>query len=532
MRRGFDVIIIGSGFGGAVTACRLAQAGARVLVLERGRRWTKDQYPRTPSDPWIFSHSAPHKLNGWIDLRLFKGMGILLGAGVGGGSLCYSSVVMEADPERFQTGAWPPEINYAALKPYYDKVREMLGVQEIPPGQQTHRYQLLEKAADNLGYRGRFGSVPLAVSFDPDYSYKLPDPLDARHSKPFVNDHGEAQGTCIHLGNCDIGCDVRAKNTLDLNYIAEAERRGAEVRPLHVVRFVERMQRGYRVVFDRIETGRLIAGEARSDHIVLAAGSLGSTEILLRSRNQYKTLPDVSDCLGRDWSGNANFLTPDLYSKPVQVNQGIGPTISGGLNFMDGAIGGQRFFIEDDGFPNVYLNALVAKFHAGLLRPWLAHALGGSLRRGLDETNPTDQVMVWLGEGLDAADGQLHLGRSWISPWKKKLKLRWKIEKSEPVIDAIVDMHKRLSEAAEGHLQVPLYWQLFKALITVHPLGGCKMGMKRESGVVDHRGEVFGYENLFVADGALLPEPTGRNPSMTIAALAERVADLMIRKTV
>src|SRR5262245_11811084 len=221
MRQGFDVIIVGSGFGGAVTACRLAQAGARVLVLERGRRWTKDQYPRKPSDPWIFSHRAPHKLNGWIDLRLFKGMGILLGVGVGGGSLCYSSVVMEADPERFQAAAWPPEINYAALKPYYDKVREMLAVREIPLGQRTHRYQLLEKAADKLGYRDRFGSVPLAVTFDPNYNYELSDPLDARHSKPFVNDHGEAQGTCIHLGNCDIGCDVRAKNTLDLNYIPE-----------------------------------------------------------------------------------------------------------------------------------------------------------------------------------------------------------------------------------------------------------------------------------------------------------------------
>ena len=528
MGRRFDVIIVGSGFGGAVTACRLAQAGARVLVLERGRRWTKDQYPRKPNDAWIFSHSAPHKLNGWLDLRLYKGMGILLGAGVGGGSLCYSSVVMEADPERFQTGAWPPQITYSAMKPYYDKVRKMLALQEIPPGQHTHRYLLLQRAADKLGYRERFSSVPLAVSFDPEYSYNLPDALDSRHSKLFVNAQGQPQGTCIHLGNCDIGCDVRAKNTLDLNYIAEAERRGSEVRPLHVVRFVERMQRGYRVAFERIEDGRLVCGEARSEQVILAAGSLGSTEILLRSRDQYRTLPDLSPCLGTNWSGNANFLSPDLYPKPVQVNQGIGPTISGGLNFMDGAVGGQRFFIEDDGFPNVYLNAIVAKLGTGWIRPWLAYALGGSLKRGLDEKNPTDHVMVWLGEGLDAADGRLHLGRSWIKPWKKQLKLVWKIGESEPVIDAIIDIHRKLSAASGGDLQVPLYWRLFKSLLTVHPLGGCKMGRKRESGVADHRGEVFGYKNLFIADGALLPEPTGRNPSMTIAALAERVADAMV----
>src|SRR5438067_2240938 len=118
MAQGFDVVVVGSGFGGAVTACRLAEAGARVLVLERGRRWSLDQYPRKLGDAWIFKHSAPHKLNGWLDLRLFKGVGVALGGGVGGGSLCYSSVVMEADPERFESGAWPPEITFPALVPY------------------------------------------------------------------------------------------------------------------------------------------------------------------------------------------------------------------------------------------------------------------------------------------------------------------------------------------------------------------------------------------------------------------------------
>jgi cholesterol oxidase len=529
MAQGFDVVVVGSGFGGAVTACRLAEAGARVLVLERGRRWSLDQHPRKPGDAWIFKHSAPHKLNGWLDLRLFKGMAVALGAGVGGGSLCYSSVVMEADPERFESGAWPPEITFPALVPYYDKVRPMLGVGPIPQGQRTHRYQLLQKAAEKLGYSDRFASVPLAVSFDPAYNYDLPDPLDSKHSKSFINAQGQQQGTCIHLGNCDIGCDVRAKNTLDLNYIALAERHGAEVRPLHLVRYLEPIEGGYRVVFDRIEHGRLIRGEEHGERVVLAAGSLGSTEILLRCRDEYKTLPALSPRLGEHWSANANFLTPDLYPKPVKVNQGIGPTISAGLNFMDGAIGGHRFFIEDDGFPNLYLNAVITKLRLGWLSPWVAQALGGALRRGLNEKNPTDHVMVWLGEGLDAADGRLFLGRSWLKPWEKELKLQWNIERSKPVIDAIVAMHKRFSESLGGQLQVPLYWSLLKSLLTVHPLGGCKMGRTREEGVVDHRGAVFGYQNLHVADGAILPEPTGRNPSMTIAALAERVADLMIQ---
>lgn len=521
-----DVIVVGTGFGGAAVACRLAQAGARVVVLERGRRWTVDQYPRKPTDPWFYQHSLPHKLNGWLDLRFFKGMAVALGAGVGGGSMCYSSVVMKADPDYFDQGPWPPEITFAELLPYYQKAEAMLGVGEIPAGQRTHRYQLLRQAAEKLGYGDRFRDMPLALSFDPDYSYALPDPLDPRHSKPFTNPQGMRQGTCIHLGNCDIGCEVRAKNTLDLNYIPEAENHQADVRPLHLVRYVEPAGSGYRVVFDRIENGRLIPGQLVGRRVVLAAGSLGSTEILLRSRDQYRTLPALSPTLGTRWSPNANFLTPDLYADPDKVHQGIGPTISAGLDFMDGAVGGKRFLVEDDGFPNLFLNAVNAKLRSAPLSP-AGWGLRLGLRRGFAEKNPMDKVMVWLGAGMDAGDGRLFLGRNWLMPWRRELKLDWNLAGSQGVIDTIVDMHRRLSEAAGGKLMVPMYWRLFRNLVTVHPLGGCRMGTGPESGVVDHRGEVFGHPNLYVADGSVLPTPVGRNPSLTIAALAERTARLM-----
>lgn len=525
MGQRFDAIVVGTGFGGAITACRLAEAGARVLVLERGRRWTKETYPRKLGDPWLFHHTQPEKHHGWLDLRFFRGMAVAQGAGVGGGSLCYSSVVMEADPERFAEG-WPAQISFQELAPYYEKVRQMLALSAIPEKQRTHRYQLLQRAADKLGYKERVESVPLAVAFDPDYSYDLPDPIHPKHARSFVNAQGVQQGTCVHLGNCDIGCDVYAKNTLDLNYIPAAERHGAEVRPLHLVRYVEPAGTGYRVVWDEIRNGELIPGGAEADRVVLAAGSLGSTEILLRSRDQYRSLPKLSRRLGHNWSANANFLSPAIYPKQVAVNQGIGPTISAGLNFMDGSIQGKRFFIEDDGFPNLLLNAVRARLGAGGTR-LLVRLLGSAWHRGLDEKNPTDQVMVWLGEGLDGADGRLFLGRPWLKPWKKELKLDWDVARSKGVIDAIVDTHRKLSEVDEGRLRVPLYWRLLRGLITVHPLGGCAMGRDSEQGVVDHRGQVFGYPNLYVADGAILPQPTGRNPSMTIGALAERVADLM-----
>ncbi len=521
----WDAVVVGSGFGGAAVAARLAESGASVLVLERGRRWDASNYPRTTTDPWIFQHTKPEKFNGWLDLRFFRGMVVVQGAGVGGGSMCYSSVVMEAEPELFDSG-WPKEISYQELRPYYAKVREMLGVRDIPEGQRPQRWKLLAEAAEKLGYSDRFGNVPLALSFDPEYSYDLPDPLDARHSKRFVNAQGIEQGTCIHLGNCDIGCDVRAKNTLDLNYLPLAEQHGAEIRPLHVVTQVRPEGSGWVVRFDRIAGGKLVPGEERADRVVLAAGSLGTTEILLRNRDEHKTLPRVSRALGRRWSPNANFLTPAIYSDGDRVQQGIGPTISAGLDFMDGSQGGQRFYVEDDGFPNMLSNAVGARLRRGPFKP-LGWLLRGHLGRGVDEKNPLRGFMVWLGEGLDAGDGELRLKRRKLKPWEKDIRLQWKLGQSGPVIDAIIAMHQRLTDVTGGRLRVPLYYRLLRGLVTVHPLGGATMASDGQRGVVDHAGRVFGHDRLYVADGSMLPGATGRNPSMTIAALGERVGALI-----
>ena len=130
---------------------------------------------------------------------------------------------------------WPAEITYAELKPYYDKVAQVMNLQTLPDGQLTQRFKLAREAAEKLGHAERFSKMPLAVSFSPEWNYQLPDPFTRAALRTFTNAQGQQQGTCIHLGNCDIGCDVLAKNTLDLNYIPLAEQRGAEVRPLHIV---------------------------------------------------------------------------------------------------------------------------------------------------------------------------------------------------------------------------------------------------------------------------------------------------------
>jgi cholesterol oxidase len=139
--------------------------------------------------------------------------------------------------------------------------------------------------------------------------------------------------------------------------------------------------------------------------------------------------------------------------------------------------------------------------------------------------DPLGNTMPWFAQGVDGGDGTLYLGRSWRRPWKRTLQMRWDPRRSAGVIEAIIAMHRRLSEATGGRLQVPPSWSLLKTLVTPHPLGGCNMGTTPANGVVDHLGRVFGYEGLYVADGAIVPRPLGINPSKTIAALAERIAE-------
>ena len=167
----WDAIVIGSGFGGAVSACRLAEKGlAKILVLERGRRWEPDHYPRRQSNAWLWDQNAPELLNGWIDLRIFDDMIVAQGAGVGGGSLIYANVSVEAKPEAFRSG-WPEEITYQELEPYYERAGKMLKVRTIPETQLTRRYELMRDAAHAIGEGARFRPVPLAVTFDDDWRY-------------------------------------------------------------------------------------------------------------------------------------------------------------------------------------------------------------------------------------------------------------------------------------------------------------------------------------------------------------------------
>lgn len=335
----------------------------------------------------------------------------------------------------------------------------------------------------------------------------------------------------MHCGNCDIGCSFGAKNTLDLNYLAEAENNGAEIRPLHIARWIKPEEGGYAVRYERIDRDRLIAGSISANVVIVACGSLGSTELLLRCRDEYKTLPNISRVLGHGWSSNGDFLTPATYAKR-RVFPTVGPTITCAIDYLDGSLGGNRFFVEDGGFPDVLGNTIeeFADFMGKSVGGKFSEFFSGMAKHARNK-DPLDCVMPWFGQAVDASNGTLKLNRPW---WKwfgrKQLSLDWDIADSEAVLNAMIDIHKKLSAATGGEPWVPPTWTILKNLVTPHPLGGCRMADNRDEGVTNGNGEVYGYPGLYVSDGSSIPVALGLNPSRTIAAVAELHAESMIQQ--
>ncbi len=512
----YDAIVVGSGFGGGIAACRLAEAGLRVAVLERGRRFAASDFPETPAQaPAALWHPTlnPH---GLFDLKLMRDLSVLTAAGVGGGSLVYANVQLRAPADVFRTG-WPRSIDRDALDPYYDRTEEALLPMQTPAG--LPKMNAFAAAGQRIGKQAE--RLPLAVNFEGDREH------------PFSGVH---QKLCENLGRCDSGCPIHAKNTIDITYVARAERYGAQVYPLHEAQRLQPPEDAgglWQVDFRDLE--RRSGGTVRSPVVVLAAGTLGTTRLLLKNR---KRLQALSPALGSHFSGNGDALGAAFDPRAEDVGSprtDFGPSMTSVLDYTDE----HGFLLADGGLPSKFGGLLeivraVERIHGW--RTLLLRAKRLAARLGLSDQQithrhlrpappgrPIDDSLVFLMIGRDAADGQMRL-----TPFLKCFDIRWSRQGSETLFAA---MKQVTYELAQGVGAEPFFaldtWPL-SGYITVHPLGGCPMADDPLRGVVDDAGRVYGYEGLRVLDGSIVPTALGVNPSKTIAALAERGVEQLI----
>jgi cholesterol oxidase len=520
MSNDYDAVVVGSGFGGGVTACRLAQAGWHVCVLERGRRFAREDFISEPEQaPSLLWHPLLNP-GGIFDLRLFKDISVLTAAGVGGGSLVYANVQLRAPSQVFDAG-WPSEINRAALDPYYERVESVLEPVTTPADPELDKMRAFREMAAAAGEQAT--ELPIAVYFGEE------DRLN-----PFG---GVPQSGCTNLARCNIGCPRHAKNTIDLNYLARAEREGAHVIVQCEVQRLDppdspggRWRLSYRGLGDASD------GEIEAPVVVLCAGTLGSTRLLLQNRRRLRAL---SPALGTRFSGNGDALAAAFNPSRPDVGHAhtdYGPVMTSRIDYWDR----HKFMVADGALPPGFTGLLKVLREEAALVGWRKHlrvrlnyllvqlGLGDrvvapkTVKLDLDD-EPIEDSLVFLMLGQDAADGRMRL-----TPILRRFDVEWRATRSMPLFEAMKRTATELATAAEAEPFFALGAGPLGKDITVHPLGGCPMADDPAAGVVDARGRVHGYTGLHVADGSIVPTALGVNPSETIAALAERNVEHLV----
>jgi cholesterol oxidase len=513
-----DVLIVGSGYGGAVCAARLAEQrrpGIRIALLERGREWPPGTFPDQLAEfnpfsrrtSWLGEQRSrnPLGLYGFHDRGDLE---VVVGSGLGGGSLINCAVVLEAEETVFRQPAWPDALrDKRVLRSSYQRARRMLDARATPRDRFPPKLRLHLQVAEVLRARGEWDASA--------YPAELAITFDARTSQQGMRQHG-----CVQCGDCSTGCNLGAKNSLDMNYLPLAWVHGAELFTQVEVDRIEAGDGTHRVHYvHRPGAGHEEQrGWLTARVVILAAGTLGSTEILLRSRQQGGLA--LSDWLGRGFSANGNYLGLVDYQfapSPVTTNtagvgiaQGppdvpVGTSIQGLIDFRRGDRPlSRRVVLEDLAHPSVHVSAV-----ALLTLADLNHAL------------------TLLGCGHDAAAGEIRLEGDAVL-------VRWPDYGRQASRAEIVTLMREYASAHGGRFRPFSPVRNF----TAHPLGGCRMGETVADGVVDDRGRVFDarrgagdgavHPGLYVIDGSTIPTALGNNPLLTITALAERAADLLI----
>ena len=530
----FDAVVVGSGFGGSVTAYRLAEAGLRVCVLERGRSYAPGDFPRNPREIARNFWDPSKRLYGFFDIWTFQGIEALVSSCLGGGSIIYANVLLRKDPEWFVTQDgeyWP--VTREDLEPHYDRVEQMIAPQPYPfeadPYSETPKTQAMRDAAQELGLDWRLPS--LAVTFANPGQTPVPGvPIEDGD-----NLHGARRYTCRLCGECNIGCNFGSKNTLDLNYLTRFQAAGGEIRPLSEVKtFAPRPgpERGFTIdyVVHDPETGGRRRATVTADRLVLAAGALGTTFLLLRNRSSF---PNLSRTLGSRFGGNGDLLG-FLTGAGRRLDPARGTVITSAIRYA--GENGRGYYIEDGGYPN-FVNWLVEvtdarraptralRFGARWIRNRLVDEpvsnVSGEFYALLGDAVRSSNTVPLLGMGRDIPDGTMTLNDEGF------LENDWTIETSKPYFDSVKRSMEDLARALDARFQNNVLWY-WRRVVTVHPLGGCPMGRTPDEGVVDPYGQVFGHPRLSIADGSVMPGSVGPNPSLTIAALADRFSDWIV----
>ena len=549
-RSDFDVVVVGSGFGGSVMAWRLArEKGLSVCLLERGKPYPPGSFPRSPYEMGRNFWDPSERRQGLFDVWSFSRISAVVSSGLGGGSLIYANVLMRKSPNTFVSEPlpgggreeWP--ITSDDLDRHYDAVEEMIGVQryplEVSPYDRTRKATALLAAAQTLGLESRLPN--LAVTFaNPD---RPPVPGEEIRPGGYPNLHELPRSTCRLVGECDIGCNYGSKNSLDHTYLSAALDEGACIRTRCEVRSFRPVDGGYAVDYvehgddeegDGIPSGLLPVRRLTCRRLVLSAGALGSTYLLLKNRSMF---PRLSPMLGTRFCGNGDYLGFAVKGRTAdggvrRFDPTYGPVITTATWLRDTADGGEGrgAYIEDAGYPE-FVNWLVEEgiisqgvgLGRFLLERGLARLLdrpktsiGSPLSRVFGSNTFAVSSVPLLGMGRDVPDGRMRLRGG-------HLDVDWRPTASRAYLRRVDSAMRDLSEAMGARYLSPLRW--LNSLVTVHPLGGCPMGTGPDRGVVDTYGRVFGHPGLYVADGSVMPGPVGTNPALTIAAVADRFAD-------
>ena len=522
----YDFIVIGSGFGGSVTAHRLTEKGYRVAVMEMGRRWTAENLPRSNWILWRWFWRPGLALRGFFNIAFFKHVVILHGCAVGGGSITYANTMLVPPDSVWDKGTWAGLADWKSEMPaHYATAQRMLGVIENRLlGPADH---FLKQAADAAGVGHTFYRTSVAV-FEPPEG----ESGGKTYPDPYFGGEGPERATCTACGGCMVGCRHNAKNSLDKNYLYFAEKHGARVFPETRVVDVQPLNGradgsdGYEV--RTVKSTAWLRKQPRRftcRGIVFAASALGSMDLLLRLK-ESGSLPALSDQVGNRVRTNAESLigvrvprSREDFSKGVAIGSGI---------YID-----DYTHIEAVRYPSGSdamgpLATLLTGGTPGRARImlWLATLAGSFLRHPI-HTVRCLHPFGWARESviflcMQTLEGHIdmRLRRRWFWPFRKILVSQGK--KIPTFIPQANEFARKAAKLIGGTAMSMVTEILFNVPGTAHVLGGCPMAGSRDHGVVDHRNRVFGYKNMYVCDGSVLAANLGVNPSLTITAVTER----------